>query len=755
MSETVNPNLIKALQAHPAVNGVDESALIAEKQRFFDEADMELLRFSFADMLGVDSDIHNPMLEEINKVIGQSRYTGLTKNVWRFIGRQKWEPDHKKYQFLMSLMGSNVRGTKHKVESGASQHIFPHEAARVIWNSPFETSNTSDFLFEAARRNNFLAELYFFVNCPDTHIPAGTSDKLEAWCQRQGIDLNTLLVDCKLPELEVRATARIDFDTIIAGKQKFFNEADGNVLSDLHMMADDFVSPTNEIQEAIGHSLHLPNGPNKAIRIIEEKAKYSAHKALVQMALSTSVARTGIVDGVEVKDFSAMHSEYRKIWRDILKGLPKYRQQMYDSVIRHDLAPEFYFMLNTPDKLTPDRAGEFFEKWCDENDINLRQLLIDYKLPEEVQTADIDTELDTLPDDDLDHGIDVVDVDGTLVGVGKASEMLAVDRASDDESPKQGRQKVPHVDWLLEAIPQHMQLEGRITLYRSRTEREKGEDKDFSHQVIEFNTIDDRKHQIATNNWYGGGTYVIKPAKDINPDDPRLVHIPDLLGSGAAWPIRCANKEQYIRSALEHCEKDLNDLDPYIPRISWANKAVQVVETCKLLLIETGQKIKTNDNAALQTGPLRGLTTSGRMASAINNGAVANLGADRIPELYDMLFEKDVDLKAHLNKPAVDATDLFNDAVDVIKTTGLVPQNGLLDGIELAGFSGEIVSRFFGLSAEGCVVGWRELIPEQRQIPANIDEFMVATGVAIDYGQGELYPNYDHPSLAGIKRQYG
>jgi hypothetical protein len=70
-----------------------------------------------------------------------------------------------------------------------------------------------------------------------------------------------------------------------------------------------------------------------------------------------------------------------------------------------------------------------------------------------------------------------------------------------------------------------------------------------------------------------------------------------------------------------------------------------------------------------------------------------------------------------------------------------------LDAIELAGHPAERVSRFFAQTAEGSIVGWRKLLPGRSHIPSNLDDFMVATGLAIRVEKDGLWPNYDHLAL--------
>lgn len=674
--------------------------------------------------------------------------------------------------------------------------ITPHLRKRA--ETDFLDPAARNYIFEGARKHSILPELFFFAKTPKSFIPPETADHMLEWCTRKGIDLKQMLADYTLPTLAEKKRITADatpqpaaeasaFDALIAEKQKFFDEtSDDDIISSFEskLDADDKIihkivlklSNTPEFKISHGIKNLWRNIGQSHFEKNDKKLGFitsltEANKPRVEKIIAEERSRI-FTEGSEnslMAHWAISFYENRNIWKNAFSDTDQ-RDYLFETARRYDFLPELYFFAGKTDTLFPAQTPSDLKEWCTKKGIDLKQMLVDYELPLLPSKPDINLEAQQAPEFDpapvLEIGetpdvepaveiiapkgiVNIVEVDGRLVEIGQASVMLAVDRKKDDDAPARERQWVPHVQWLLEDIPKLMDLDGPITLYRSRQEHAKGEDRDFSHQVIEFKTKDGNTHQIATNNWYGGGTYVIKPPVLINPEDPKLVHVPDLLGSGKAWPIRCFSREQFVLSTLQHCDTPLSELSPYIPRLSWANKAEATIQTCIALLKETGEKLKHN-RAPLETGPLRGISTQSRMFAAINNRVIVNLGADNVPDFYEKLFAEYPGLRDHLHKPAVPAEHIIADAITFIRTHDIVPQNGFLDGIELAGHPADKLARFFAQSAEGTVTGWRRVLPDQPEIPQNLDAFMLASGLAVQSRYGELLPNYDHPALAGM-----
>jgi hypothetical protein len=346
-----------------------------------------------------------------------------------------------------------------------------------------------------------------------------------------------------------------------------------------------------------------------------------------------------------------------------------------------------------------------------------------------------------------DPRIEIVDVEGGVVDYGGRVSQEMLGFVTDEDRVKRERVEVPHIKWIEDAVWNRFEIDGKITVYQSPLPLGKTEEDDFSLKLIDFKTKSGEHHQIATNNWYAGGTYVIKPPVEIDLKAKRLVHIAELLTAGQAWPVRCCNQEQYTKQVIALCETPSEKLKPYLPKIGWSDKGTLIWETAKAHLMATGKVPLTTDKDPIEYGPLKGLTTWSRVYGGLHNGSVKGLEETKdLHKLFDVLIEKHPELKQHLGKPAVKAERVLKETAAYIRSERMVPQGEFLSFTELCGWKADQLSGFFAAKG-GVVTDWRKHLPKQRELPPTLEAFLVASGLAINNGV-ELQPNWRHELLA-------
>lgn len=451
-----------------------------------------------------------------------------------------------------------------------------------------------------------------------------------------------------------------------------------------------------------------------------------------------------------------------ELWGSALNH-EKTRNTLFLSAVNNSFLPQLYFILNAFDSHSPKGTVDNLLKWCEDQGIDIDQIIEDYELqdmddieaiiekgraaraalstmPEEPETTDTS---DPTPPEDEYSDLDFTPVDGLQVVTGASEEPIAIDATRNFEKAATEKTPVNHIQLIKNKLGLYMDIDGEIEVLGSlaAANRIRKGEPDYELKIIQFTTTDGTHHQVATNNWLGSGTHIIKPPVPIDVSQAKLIDIAELRENGACWSIRHKTEETYLQDIATHCSTPKDELEPYLPRFyGWSNDPLiveKVIHTAAATLRATGLKLASGDKKPLQHGALKGKVTPRRLIASL-----PSVGFSGRDELYEWVFNEHPELEAHLAKPSVDARVAFNQAVSVVEAMDIVPQLAFEEDFTICDRPLAEVSEFFELSEKGCVTHWQELMidPTQTRIPTNWDDFMVATGIAVRKGN-LLEPN--------------
>ncbi|MGH1455931.1 MAG: hypothetical protein ACRBDI_04040 [Alphaproteobacteria bacterium] len=298
----------------------------------------------------------------------------------------------------------------------------------------------------------------------------------------------------------------------------------------------------------------------------------------------------------------------------------------------------------------------------------------------------------------------------------------------------------------VDAVRRHFDLDGKIKVYHAP---DRGRDIDLSYKMLEFSEKNGETHHIATNNWYGMMTCVIKDMKNIDPESPEKIDLLELIHEGKAWSAKCVNQDQYTQKIIELCKADIKDLAPQKAKMSWGDKKHAVIDALRGYFVANGQVPKVSDSDDVEYGALKGKVAYKTLYSALSNERIPGLeGVKGFHDLLDVVEQVYPGTKAHANKPTIDARELFSDAVNFTKTQGIPPQTGFVQSLDetLLGQSESDLSRYFGQTEEGGLRNLQHVLKPEftGKSPKNIDDFVIMVGLGVSVnGMVELNPDFD------------
>jgi len=760
---------------------------IAQKQAFFDGMPLPMLeiRKHMRERYNVPYDEGTKYSHIVNNAVLNEKNNNSI--LIKRLRAASTIPDdqYKAHEASVNLMSCFKRGTEVVLSvSPAKDPKFLFDADHTIWNEGLKVTKTRTYLFESARRNNFIPELYFLLNTYDSYAPDGTIDRFVEWCEGKDINLDQILNDYELPEMDnIEAVIQAGFDArknvsisddveeMLDGSELNQDEPKGFVATDEYVLGmlgkypdmrgsntkakeDDKKRQKTQLERRKNNKVFCEDMQDQNLDYNYRRIKFfydltSHRKSWVQVAVKH------VNQPFKISEFK----QYRtKIQRNFRKNPSNYNE-IFEGARGLDLLPILRLLIESKDTTLPNGIDKKFHEWVEKNDIDLNNLTE----PKPIEDFDnvyaegfeVETEMDkpSNDNDDIPDDLDFTPIDGLHVTAGGAEEPLAVDVKRKPKSEPSEREPVNHIPLIKEKLSNHLDIDGEIEVLGSMLAAKKiakGE-ADYELKILQFKTTDGQLHQIATNNWLGSGTQIIKPPVEIDVTQAKLIDITELRENGSAWPIRHKTEDSYLEDIAYHCRTPKDELKPYLPKFyGWSNDR-QIVEksidTCAEFLRTTGRKIASNDKHPFECGALKGVTTPNRMFSSLDS-----MGFDDRDELYAFVFSEHPELEAHVGKPAVSAKNAFNEVADIIAETEMVPQLLLADDYEVCERPLAEISEFFSLSEKGCVTDWKPLMkdPMQKKIPANWDQFMIASGIAVRK-DGALEPNWDHPEL--IKRR--
>ena len=767
---------------------------IAQKQAFFDGMPLPMLeiRKHMRERYNVPYDEGTKYSHIVNNAVLNEKNNNSI--LIKRLRAASTIPDdqYKAHEASVNLMSCFKRGTEVVLSvSPAKDSKFLFDDDHTIWNKGLKVTKTRNYLFESARRNNFIPELYFLLNTYDSYAPDGTIDRFVEWCEGKDINLDQILNNYELPEMDnIEAVIQAGFDArknisisddveetldgselaqnaqyTVDQKQAFFNNVDMHPLRWAFAARDEISTQAdNPIVDQINIVAHDGSHKTRLSRVWKYISGLDL-EGMRRFQFLTSLAganRRGTQDKVKRGAVSTAdpYKFAQEQWVSALNHDPTFTG-LLKSAVDNEFMAELYFMLNSDDSYAPEGTAEAIRGFCDGyGGVGyLDKILEDYELPnvenieelvfEKIQENDEPSnDNDDIPDD-----LDFTPIDGLHVTAGGAEEPIAVDVKRKPKSEPSEREPVNHIPLIKEKLSNHLDIDGEVDVFGSMLAAKKiakGE-VDYELKILQFKTTDGQLHQIATNNWLGNGTQIIKPPVEIDVTQAKLIDITELRENDSAWPIRHKTEDSYLEDIAHHCRTPKDELTPYLPKFyGWSNDR-QIVEksidTCAEFLRTTGKKIASNDRKPFECGALKAVTTPNRMFSSLDT-----MGFEDREELYAYVFAEHPELEAHIGKPAVSAKNAFNEVADIIAETEMVPQLLLADDYEVCDSPLAEISEFFSLSEKGCVTDWKPLMkdPMQKKIPENWDQFMIASGIAVRK-DGALEPNWDHPEL--IKRR--
>ena len=745
---------------------------IAQKQAFFNNVELRVLRNTLGEIHSVTREESQPHISAIGSFYSNSKKIILSKT-WNYIDTIE-DDSMRRFQLLTSLSGCNKRATKEIITDYTTQNRDQYGFESEMWASALNHEPTRNNLFESAKKDSCIPELYFLLNVEDGYAPADMTEYLMAWCENNDVDLDQELFSYDLPQVdnleELLIARKEEKETPSVGDDSNadIDKPEGFKVTDLY-----FSTIINRVT-----SWTIPAEHMKQIDGLSKRDKSTIKKSPLPEDINDEtlnwdykryelfVVLAGYKNSWEQETSRLVGKPYkRSLWnykktrlKQILKTSDQYNK-FFNDIKTADLLPFLKTILDANDNAFPQDAKQNFKRWARESDVNLNGL----SEPAQIKQFDsvyadgfepkVGLGKPSNDNDDIPDDLDFTPIDGLHVTAGGAEEPLAVDVKRKPKSEPSEREPVNHIPLIKEKLRNHLDIDGEIEVLGSMLAAKKiakGE-ADYELKILQFKTTDGQLHQIATNNWLGSGTQIIKPPVEIDVTQAKLIDITELRENGSAWPIRHKTEDSYLEDIAHHCRTPKNELTPYLPKFyGWSNDR-QIVEksinTCAEFLRTTGRKIASNDKHPFECGALKGVTTPNRMFSSLDS-----MGFDDRDELYAFVFSEHPELEAHVGKPAVSAKNAFNEVADIIAETEMVPQLLLADDYEVCERPLAEISEFFSLSEKGCVTDWKPLMkdPMQKKIPANWNQFMIASGIAVRK-DGALEPNWDHPEL--IKRR--
>lgn len=177
---------------------------IADKQAFFDGMPVPMLeiRQKMRKRYGIPKKDGIKYNSYVNMMVSQQR--GDTDLIKRLRAANTIPDDrYKAHEASSNIMSCFERGSE------AVASIYPESDPKIIrdydrtfWLEGMNDSKTRNYFFEAARRYNFMPELYFLFNTHDSYVSEDTTAHLIAWCKKEGLDLDQIVDNYELPEMD-------------------------------------------------------------------------------------------------------------------------------------------------------------------------------------------------------------------------------------------------------------------------------------------------------------------------------------------------------------------------------------------------------------------------------------------------------------------------------------------------------------------------------------------------------------------------
>lgn len=731
----------KALLSEYSQEEIDRS--IARNQAYFNETPPKYIAAGYCLALGVEFKEYISKAKVVRELSEEK--DNPVKVAWNYIDHHRaWPPNVKKLMLALTFLSSRPED---------SIHLEENERAWKAFLSP----DRIEKVFKSAQRNGILAELYFFANAEGSYFPAGTTEALIAWYERNNNEIpfrkmlaayNPPIVEVKplnpeAPDVEANPGAStLPPPAAAAAEERLPRAAEAPPIIYLGH-EQPLTNPAAAVEKKPAPAANAPDiiylgyEPPPVEAAPEQTPPPEAEKPRFKEPKLPAAEITLIFDGddrqkylkkivvgknqrffdeLSVDKFAVVFAAHLGIDIDTYNkknqfvndsALPKpttffktrgsfidrqpFDDNMKKFMLLNDLnnlranqpenaakgfsdlgarialfermrklesLPEFYYLihakaLNGIPAVTVLR--NHFVAWSNEYVIGLGAQLAAYEFPslKPAEPAAIVTKENPLPPAPPSRrtlfsgieGVKEIIIKGdSFVQTGQVHDLLnpRTPRRLKEDFEKAGSEK-PRIEWLIDAIKTRMTPDVGTTINGYSLERtSKGFNADGSYGVIEF-VHDGRRHQIVTSNLPDRGTYVIKPAIDIDVHAPN-VDIAMLLGSGKAWPRRCDDEKQFTRDVLDYCQKEASDIPPYIAPISWADqKRADIISACVAFSEKTGRMINRDAIEPFDyDGVFYGITTPARMADAINRGVISEIGKTTVTDFYRSVEELSV-----------------------------------------------------------------------------------------------------------------
>lgn len=207
-----NPALIETpTRIYKEVTPMPSKYSISDKQAFFDGVDIADCQIALLKQSGHTLDNYFDTVIRCLECAPNPKRPSF-KHIFKKAHTQVSDISMRKIVMISDVLSSTQRGLNLiTARAGLSEakNIEAHRFMQDAYIDSFQDGDQRDYLFEAARRNNFIPELYFILSAHDSYAPEGTVAKLETWCEGKGIDLQAELEAYELPAMD-------DMDAIIA-----------------------------------------------------------------------------------------------------------------------------------------------------------------------------------------------------------------------------------------------------------------------------------------------------------------------------------------------------------------------------------------------------------------------------------------------------------------------------------------------------------------------------------------------------------
>lgn len=687
----------------------------------------------------------------------------------------------------------DVKQLQQDIGIDTPQNIY--EGHEELWITALSNSRQREKIFKHYADNQVLVELFLHLNSKHSNAPEGTVDALYAWCEEKNIDLGTMLqnYDTEITAeqsyeiIKNELTKKVnEIRAIIAEKQAWFNTPenirtlviDGNRIFNVSFEEEAEIRLTvKNLKSGIGTTKNYELFQTNRLKYAQNTSSPRLEKFILLVGLlETSQNFPVTVPGAPLNALNGntLRSSIEASNHRLLKT-KNIREKYYKAFEQNDLLAPFYFVLNSDNPNAPDGADKIFKKWCDDNNIDLTSILLDYELP------DLNRGLEQENEQEADLPIDLEDIqEEVLANTPQIPEALKDKLVTIDAPTKWGDgDELYSIDTSPREPQAPKDLEFRWHIVMSLL-GEIGITPDHYNKIYRLSQTE---HLLDITTRAGRSLILVDDYKDVfiirdegfTRKDLPFHRSPSYKSEGEEDVLYLLDRSDTFKYAMHSQEQLKNDIEdtirtplenlPEQPKhqVAWANNArgTQLMNSLVSTVIATGQMPKTDKHARriqFEFGPLANVqgATHAKGYNALSNKSIP-MFRDAGITTYKGLWQHAVetigwDLEGFLKEEPLHATD-------VIKTVG----TNIIEGRDIKDMSNAFGSaarkqeshinlaiKYKGLHSINKAIGVPQNDEELIEDIKDFNSLIEASGLAVRLEDGSEWMTIDPEEAQGL-----